>query len=115
MVVEQADTQASEDVSTSAETGAATEMVVAPPPPPPVVTRNGVLFALRQPAAGVATHLLAVRINRTCYPICYLRSDRVDLSEWELRQVAVQGEECWYKGWERAVIDTKSVHLSFGH
>jgi len=79
---------------------------------PAQVIREGVLFALRAPVAEVATHFLAVRIRSTCYPICYLYSEHLDLNEWELHEVRAHGHEIWYPGWKRPVIEVRSIQLN---
>ena len=76
------------------------------------VSRTGVVFALADPVENVATHFLALRIHYTCYPVCYLRSSRLDLTEWELRQVQVEGKQKWYPGWKRAVIDVTGIQIN---
>ncbi len=80
---------------------------------PRLVVREGVLFPLRDPIPGVATHFLGLRVNFTCYPVCYLYSDRrlIDLTEWELREVVVHGEQVWYRGWRRPVVNVRSVQI----
>ena len=102
------------DIGEEETIGMADEEETAESEPVPVtkstpVLREGVLLPLDKPASGIATHFLGVQIHRTCYPVCYLYSERLDLAEWEKRTVRVRGLETWYPGWSKPVIDVRSI------
>ena len=75
------------------------------------VIRDGVVLALPNPVAGVTTHLLALRVRHTCYPTCYLYNTKLDLKEWESLEVKLYGNETWYPGWTKPVIDVAGIQL----
>ena len=78
-----------------------------------VVRREGLVMELDNPAPGVATHTLSVRMHDTLYPVCYLNceSGAIDLSDWELQPVRVYGREVRYPGWQRPVLEIHGIQL----
>jgi SH3-like domain-containing protein len=76
-----------------------------------LLLREGVVVALPPGSQQVVTHFLGIRILSTTYPVCYLRSSRVNLSEWECREVRVYGTDVQYPNWSRPVMDVRSIHL----
>ena len=73
--------------------------------------QEGVLFSLKQQAVPEASHILYRREGTLCYPICYLRSTRIPLTQWELREVRLYGEQIDVPGWSRPVIDVQGLQL----
>ncbi len=72
---------------------------------------EGVVFPLKEQAVPEASHILYRREGTVCYPICYLRSSRLDLSQWELREVRLYGDKTEVRGWSRPVIDVRGIQL----
>jgi len=85
------------------------EMIEVPKPEP--VLRKGVILSLKDQASDLATHVLSLKMGNTFYPLCYLRSDHVDLSEWEGHHIHVHGFEKWIIGWQRPVVIVHGVQL----
>jgi SH3-like domain-containing protein len=77
----------------------------------PKTKRDGVLFSLKDQAVPEASHILYRREGTVLSPICYLRSERIDLAKWELREVRVYGIEQEVTGWSRPVINVTGVQL----
>ena len=73
--------------------------------------QEGVVFPLKDQAVPEASHILYRREGTVCYPICYLRSSRIDLSQWELREVRLYGDQVEVPGWSRPVIDVRGMQL----
>ncbi|MBN2451346.1 MAG: SH3 domain-containing protein [Lentisphaeria bacterium] len=79
-----------------------------------LVMREGVILSLKSQATADASHVLCLRIQQTAYPVCYLRSSRIELSEWERRNVRLHGRELQVPGWSRPILDVHSVQVNFG-
>lgn len=97
------------------ETAAEEEMTVVPAPlpkyrPRPII-KDGIVLSLRHAATEAASHVLTMRVGFTCYTICFLQSQDLDFREWEQREVRVQGDELWYRGWQRPVIRVSSIQI----
>jgi SH3-like domain-containing protein len=89
-----------------------TPLVLVPPADAPVVMKEGVLLSLRSQASEQASHVLCLRVEATAYPVCYLKSVRLDLSEWENRSVRVYGRELRIPGWSLAVLHVHSIQVN---
>jgi hypothetical protein len=87
------------------------ETVAADPPKTERAWEEGVLFSLKDQAVPEASHILYRREGTVCYPICYLRSSRIPLSQWELREVRLYGDKVEIPGWSRPVIEVKGVQI----
>lgn len=74
-----------------------------------VVTREGLVTALKEQSSTAATHLLSRRLNNTLYPDCYLISRKLSLKDWEQRNVRVFGREVWYPNWKRPVLEVTGI------
>ena len=72
-------------------------------------TKEGVITSLGMQASGVASHLLSLRQDNTLYPVCYLNSKKIELVEWEGRNVRVYGREVQYPHWKRPVLDVAGI------
>jgi len=72
-------------------------------------TKEGVITSLGMQASGVASHLLSIRQGNTLYPVCYLNSKKIELVEWEGRNVRVYGREVQYPHWKRPVLDVAGI------
>ncbi|MDX9980138.1 MAG: SH3 domain-containing protein [Lentisphaeria bacterium] len=93
-----------------------TVVPVAPPPPvqPAPDTRprfEGLVFSLKEEAVPEASHILYRREGTVCSPVCYLRSDRIQLAQWEMREVVLYGEKIEIPGWSRPVLDVRGIQL----
>jgi hypothetical protein len=86
--------------------------VPAPGPAAPIVMKEGVLFSLKSQASELASHVLCMRVGTTAYPICYLKSARLDLTEWENREVRIYGREVRHPGWSLAVLYVHSIQVN---
>ncbi len=82
--------------------------------PPGTVIKEGIIFPLKQPSPAVATHALYLRIGRSAYPICYLRSSRIKLPEWERRLVRIRGKETREEGWARPLVEVETIQIVYG-
>ncbi len=86
---------------------------VAPAAPAPVasvqVIREGYVTSLKAQSSATATHLLSKQVGQTLYPVCFLVSKRISLSEWENQNVRVIGQEVTYPGWKRVVLEVTGV------
>ncbi len=78
----------------------------------PVTMKEGVLLSLKSQASELASHVLCMRVGTTAYPICYLKSARLDLTEWENREVRVYGRELRLPGWSLAVLHVHSIQVN---
>jgi hypothetical protein len=78
----------------------------------PLVMKEGVLLSLKSQASELASHVLCMRVGTTAYPICYLKSQRVNLTEWENREVRVYGRELRLPGWSLAVLHVQSIQVN---
>jgi uncharacterized protein YgiM (DUF1202 family) len=78
----------------------------------PIVMKEGVLLSLRGQASELASHVLCMRVGGTAYPICYLKSVRLDLTEWENRDVRVYGREQHLPGWSLRVLHVHSIQIN---
>lgn len=93
-----------------------TVVPVAPPPAaqPAPDTRprfEGLVFSLKEEAVPEASHILYRREGTVCTPVCYLRSDRIQLAQWEMREVVLYGEKTEIPGWSRPVLDVRGIQL----
>lgn len=77
----------------------------------PLVMREGLLLSLKDQASPQATHVLCLRVHYTAFPLCYLRSKKIDLKEWERREVRVYGRQFLYENWEKPVIEVTGIQL----
>lgn len=73
------------------------------------VRLEGLVLPLKDSGETDLTHVLGVRIGNTCFPRCFLRSDTIDLREWEWRRVGVYGKQFRPAGWEKSIIDVSSI------
>jgi SH3-like domain-containing protein len=87
------------------------QTIVPETPKPERVWEEGVLFSLKDQAVPEASHILYRREGTVCYPICYLRSSRIPLSQWELREVRLYGTKIDVPGWSRPVIEVKGIQI----
>ncbi|MBT3380048.1 MAG: SH3 domain-containing protein [Lentisphaerae bacterium] len=78
--------------------------------PRPVI-KEGIVLSLRHAATEAASHVLTIRVGFTCYTLCFLQSDDLNLTEWEHREVRIQGDELWYRGWKRPVVRVSSIQI----
>jgi len=90
----------------------AAPVLLAPPANAPVVMKEGILLSLKSQASEQASHVLCMRVGATAYPVCYLKSSRLDLTEWENRSVRVYGPELRIPGWNLAVLHVHSVQVN---
>ncbi len=72
---------------------------------------RGTLVSLGARANAYATHVVADLEDGHAFPKCYLVSSRVNLREWENREVCVYGEEIWYPEWSRPTVRVNGVQL----
>jgi uncharacterized protein YgiM (DUF1202 family) len=72
---------------------------------------RGTLVSLGARANAYATHVVADLEDGHAFPKCYLVSSRVNLREWENREVCVYGEEVWYPEWSRPTVRVSGVQL----
>jgi SH3-like domain-containing protein len=93
---------------------AATPVIVptTPPPDAPIIMKEGVLISLKSQASELASHVLCMRVGTTAYPVCYLKSTRLDLTEWENREVRVYGRELRLPGWSLGVLHVHSIQVN---
>ena len=99
--------------ATAAAPGAeAGPVSAAPAPEAPIIMREGVLLSLKSQASELASHVLCRRVDTTAYPVCYLKSARLDLTEWENREVRVYGSELRLPGWSLAVLHVHSIQVN---
>jgi len=73
--------------------------------------REGILLSLGNQASEVASHVLSMPVGQTAYPLCYLKSLRIDLTGWENRNVCVYGRELQIPGWQRLVMHVESIQV----
>lgn len=73
------------------------------------VRLEGIVLPLKDSGETDLTHVLGVRIGNTCFPKCFLRSDTIDLREWEWRRVGVYGKQSRPAGWRKPIIDVSSI------
>jgi hypothetical protein len=92
----------------------ATLVPTAPAADAPIVMKDGLLLSLKSQASELATHVLCMRVGTTAYPVCYLKSARLDLTEWENREVRVYGRELRLPGWSLAVLHVHSIQVNLG-
>jgi hypothetical protein len=83
-----------------------------PPPDAPIIMKEGVLISLKSQASELASHVLCMRVGTTAYPVCYLKSTRLDLTEWENREVRVYGRELRLPGWSLGVLHVHSIQVN---
>ena len=82
------------------------------PAPTDVVTLDGILLPLPDTERQLATHVLGVRIRNTCYPVCYLRSSRVNLSDWEMRDVRIRGRGRRFRDWKHPLVEVTGIQIT---
>jgi hypothetical protein len=75
------------------------------------VRRDGVVVSLGAQSSSVATHYLGLAVGGTEYPVCYLHSTHLSLQEWERKEVRVYGNEVYYQGWKKPVIEVTGIQL----
>jgi uncharacterized protein YgiM (DUF1202 family) len=101
-----------DDVDPTAEPALQAE--TAPSATSSLIMREGLLLPLGDQASEQATHVLCLRVQYTAFPLCYLRSSRINLTDWERREVRVYGRQQLYPGWEKPVIVVTSIQIKQG-
>jgi len=107
-----AETTPTPPATAAAPAGEAVMVPTVPAPDAPVVMKEGVLLSLKSQASELATHVLCMRVGTTAYPICYLKSARLDLTEWENREVRLYGRELRLPGWSLPVLHVHSIQVN---
>jgi len=70
----------------------------------------GIILPLNA-GANYVTHALVTKLDGEYFPIAYLHSKNINLSEWERKGVVVKGIECRVKNWKRPVIEVEEIRL----
>ncbi len=72
---------------------------------------TGVLIPLNAKNEAGVTHVLAIIRNDKKVAKAFLRSSRIDLAEWEYREVRVYGPVIRYAGWRMPVMIVTGIQL----
>ncbi|MBN1864337.1 MAG: SH3 domain-containing protein [Victivallales bacterium] len=74
------------------------------------VSVDGTVLPLKD--SVYVTHAVAVKVAGEFFPLCYIRSEKHDLKDFERMHVNVIGTQRWVKNWKRPVVDVEKIRQS---